>query len=439
MNTREVYLLTIAGWMNIRLTPGSLVVYDNRQQGVEIEFTATIGSKEVSYDTGFTPVPGDGFIPEIPVIPPTTGYCELSIGDQVWACLNFDSEYPNSYLIGADKFGGLYRGTDTMNPGFAPAGWHVPTQVEWEQLFNFVATSWMTAGKRLKSVGSTFWSVPNTGNDAYGFDARGGGFYNSIIPGLNERYESAYFWTSTPNTTHTQFAIQMVHGGDYAMVLSMPGVHKCSVRLIKDAPPPPITLSLTTTEAGVFWVELEGDGPIHIDWSDGAVTDDVLSPALGIVYYPHTIAGGLGGTVNITVTGMRYISSQGTNVTAVNIPAEAQQMYLMNFSNNPIANFTTYASWKVISGLVFQNCPLTNLIVHEEWLQINNVQADGAAIVNAADINNLLIASDLIASNWGFYATPSIVLNGGTNAAPTGAGIVAKNSLIAKGVAVTTN
>lgn len=63
MNTREVYLLTVAGWMNIRIEPGTLTIYDNQLAGAEIELTAIIGSKEISYITGYTPAPGSAELP----------------------------------------------------------------------------------------------------------------------------------------------------------------------------------------------------------------------------------------------------------------------------------------------------------------------------------------------------------------------------------------
>lgn len=55
MNTREVYLLTDDGWKNIRVEPGSVVVYDNQINGYEFDFMAVIGSREISL-TGFSPV-----------------------------------------------------------------------------------------------------------------------------------------------------------------------------------------------------------------------------------------------------------------------------------------------------------------------------------------------------------------------------------------------
>jgi hypothetical protein len=57
----------------------------------------------------------------------------------------------------------------------------------------------------------------------------------------------------------------------------------------------------------------------------------------------------------------------------------------------------------------------------------------GAAL-NVASVNAVLIAAD---ANGALSGTMD--LSGGTSAAPTGAGITAKNNLIAKGWTVATN
>ena len=68
LNTREVYILTTDGWKNIRVDAGRVVTYKNHINGYEIEITTTIGSKEISKDTGYTPVtapttyPYDSFV-----------------------------------------------------------------------------------------------------------------------------------------------------------------------------------------------------------------------------------------------------------------------------------------------------------------------------------------------------------------------------------------
>lgn len=230
-NSTEVYIYTDSGWRLVRLITSTMQISNNFFNGYEIQFALNIGSRLISV-TGFSPVA------DVPVTPPV-GYCEVVIGEQIWMCRNWDAAYPDSKVYmdsesNREAFGGLYRGTQVLNAGFAPEGWHLPTQAEWETLFNYVAASWVTAGKELKAAGTDYWSSPNSGLDSAGFGARGGGYYNAILANFFEKFESGYFWTATPNTTHTRFAIQMKYNGDYAMVLSMPSVHYCSVRFLKN-------------------------------------------------------------------------------------------------------------------------------------------------------------------------------------------------------------
>jgi hypothetical protein len=121
MNTREVALYTIAGWMNIRIEPGTVNIYDNQLNGNEIEFVAVVGSKDVSYSDGYSPV---GFVPEVS---PGTTYCEIVLGTQIWMCYNYASAYPGSKVYNdneanRDLYGGLYTFDQINNPGFCPTG-----------------------------------------------------------------------------------------------------------------------------------------------------------------------------------------------------------------------------------------------------------------------------------------------------------------------------
>lgn len=76
----------------------------------------------------------------------------------------------------------------------APAGWHVPTQAEWDNLINALGGT-SVAGGKMKST-SGYWEAPNTGADnSSGFGAMPGG--DRTGSGL---YASAdtigYFWTA---------------------------------------------------------------------------------------------------------------------------------------------------------------------------------------------------------------------------------------------------
>jgi uncharacterized protein (TIGR02145 family) len=75
-----------------------------------------------------------------------------------------------------------------------PFGWHLPSIAEWTVLINYVGTL-LTAGGKLKEIGTTRWSAPNTGaTDDFGFTAVGNGFY--YLGTFWELGQSANFWAS---------------------------------------------------------------------------------------------------------------------------------------------------------------------------------------------------------------------------------------------------
>jgi uncharacterized protein (TIGR02145 family) len=233
MNTREISLLTIAGWMTIRIEEGTLIIYDNQLTGVEIEFTAIIGSKEISYATGYSPVPA------IPVVPPDIGYCEVIIGSQIWSCKNFDSNYPGSKVYNDDEanrliYGGLYSYDQIMSPGFCPAGWHVPTVDEWNTLINYLG-GWLVAGGKLKEAG--YWYPPNTGaTDAYGMAIRGAGYYAPGFGTIGELIWGMYLAAS--EFAGKAYYAQFSYDNANCITTLMDEDYYLSVRLIKDTSAP---------------------------------------------------------------------------------------------------------------------------------------------------------------------------------------------------------
>lgn len=72
----------------------------------------------------------------------------------------------------------MYAANDARN--IAPTGWHVPTNAEWQTLFDYIASvksvSWFYGGQFLKEMGTTHWDSPNTGaTNEFGFNGVGGG------------------------------------------------------------------------------------------------------------------------------------------------------------------------------------------------------------------------------------------------------------------------
>lgn len=381
MNTREVSLYTDDGWMNIRIDPSSITIYDSKIDGNEMEFKAIVGSREnyyspvlkvpathtifdnplynpsaiviehhaedgsftivlegdgtVTIDWGdgttdnYTLVPGtpqtithdypspladsyvitiqgeenitsltaendnitqvllpptivnletldvsdneltDLYIPpeatslttldisnneftETPYIPPTvplvtlteTGNplttCEVAIGSQVWMCYNYASNYPGSLIYNDDPnnetlYGRLYKWLVSVNSGFPPYGYHVPSLAEWQQLIDFVGGSEVAGGK-LKTIGTTYWDSPNTGAlDTYNFKARGAGFRG--VDGDVQLKECSKFLTSTSvifQGVVMAYHIKLLYNSAEAITEMLTINNHSSVRLIKN-------------------------------------------------------------------------------------------------------------------------------------------------------------------------------------------------------------
>ena len=121
-----------------------------------------------------------------------------------WGSLGAGARAVYSSVTGyASTYGYLYNwyaaagiitsgGSSTKN--ICPLGWHVPTDMDWIDLTNYLGTN---AGGQLKSM--TNWQAPNIGaTDQSGFSALPGGF-RSGTGNFSSIIYSAFFWSSTEN------------------------------------------------------------------------------------------------------------------------------------------------------------------------------------------------------------------------------------------------
>jgi uncharacterized protein (TIGR02145 family) len=86
------------------------------------------------------------------------------------------------------------------NRHIAPAGWHVPSDSEWQALINYLGGGSIAGGK-MKETGTIHWPIPNTGatNESC-FSALPADFRidSGIFSGLRNR---AHFWSSTEKSS----------------------------------------------------------------------------------------------------------------------------------------------------------------------------------------------------------------------------------------------
>jgi len=117
----------------------------------------------------------------------------------------------NNFPDSCDSWGGLYTWHEVMEystipgvQGICPAGWHIPTDGDFEILAGFLGGS-QVAGGKVKETGLVRWSNPNTdATNESGFTAIGAGYWgyfnNKSFSALRE---GGSHWTSTTTVVST--------------------------------------------------------------------------------------------------------------------------------------------------------------------------------------------------------------------------------------------
>lgn len=190
-------------------------------------------------------------------------YHTITIGNQVWMQENWkdpvmgktaalmDKLTDNTQWANASKpafcwygnveankniYGGLYNFYAVSHADFAPNGWHVPNQADWEMLVNY-SGGFNVAGGNLKDTkliidGGT-WSSQVSVTNGTGFTALGSGS-RTITGNFSSLGNDAYFWTvsGVPAYFHLSANSSSVDIGE-SNAISNKGL---SVRLIRDTP-----------------------------------------------------------------------------------------------------------------------------------------------------------------------------------------------------------
>lgn len=151
-------------------------------------------------------------------------YQTIVIGNQCWMTENlkvthYSNGDPIPNVIDNNEWGGLSIGAycsydndesnistygllynwfavnDSRN--IAPEGWHVPSDEEWQTLVDYLGSE-PVAGGKMKEVGTTHWSNPNTGaTNESGFTALPGGHRSGLEGSFDDLGGFAFFWSYT--------------------------------------------------------------------------------------------------------------------------------------------------------------------------------------------------------------------------------------------------
>ena len=161
----------------------------------------------------------------IPLVTDNDAWINLNSPGYCW--------YDNDEVTYKDTYGALYNWYAVNNPKLSPTGWHVPSDVEWTVLTDYLGGTG-DAGGKLKEAGTTHWISPNTGaTNESGFTALPGGF--RVTPGVFNRLEYyAYLWSSTGSSSYCTYCRSMIFDDDDVEREEIGKIMGLSVRCLKD-------------------------------------------------------------------------------------------------------------------------------------------------------------------------------------------------------------
>ena len=186
-------------------------------------------------------------------------YEVVSIGDQCWMKQNlkvtkFKNGDPISLITGNSnwvntqqpaycyynndiqnevKYGKLYNGLAVNDArGIAPPGWRIPTESDWNELFDFLG-GYLVAGKSMKISGNGNYGTINTGTNSSGFTALPGGRrvgYTGASNGgtFSVGGSGSQFWGANAYSFYITDYEDYAYGGSSSMS------NGSSIRLIKE-------------------------------------------------------------------------------------------------------------------------------------------------------------------------------------------------------------
>ena len=148
----------------------------------------------------------------------TPGYCYLK----------------NDSVINKNVYGALYNWYAVNADKLCPDGWHVPYDVEWTILINYLGGDTLAGGK-MKEEGLIHWKSPNTGADnSSGFTALPGDEREEYDGYFPNQHGSALFWSTTEWNMSHGWSIMLfnynINVSNYASNKAM----GLSVRCVKD-------------------------------------------------------------------------------------------------------------------------------------------------------------------------------------------------------------
>jgi uncharacterized protein (TIGR02145 family) len=114
--------------------------------------------------------------------------------------------YDNDATTYKNTYGTLYNWHAINTGKLCPSGWHVPTDVEWTTLTDYLG-GYTVAGAKLKETGITHWKDPNTGaTNETRFTALPGGHRTYINGEFLNIGLYGIWWSATESVIEASYA-----------------------------------------------------------------------------------------------------------------------------------------------------------------------------------------------------------------------------------------
>lgn len=148
-------------------------------------------------------------------------------------------DYGNNSTV-SNEYGLLYNWYAVNDSRLlAPTGWHIPSQTEWQTLYNYLGGE-SVAGSKLKEAGNAHWTDNTDATNTSGFTALPGGNRNgdTTFSGIYIDYYDltnwGYFWSSTASTPKKAYNYWLSHNFSYIDPRDDLKSYGYSVRCIKN-------------------------------------------------------------------------------------------------------------------------------------------------------------------------------------------------------------
>ncbi len=186
-------------------------------------------------------------------------YKTVMIGEQEWMAENlkvtkYNDGAPITYISGKtdwqnatygaycwydndgtykSKFGALYNWHAVVNGDLCPAGWHVPTDAEWQQMIDYVSANGYPDSAAVALKADTIWINNGTGDDKFLFSALPAGSRSEYGDYSGITWDTRW-WSATEKSADLAYQFNMT---SYDKEVLKAYFHKplgMSIRCVKD-------------------------------------------------------------------------------------------------------------------------------------------------------------------------------------------------------------